>query len=172
MNEAIVGISLAYVVLAVLVVLLLVYTRWASWIKILVVLGVSAFYFVTYASLDHLLGWPTADALPKEFVVLSGYVKEPNESIDEDGAIYLWAIDYDRDNRTVRSEPRAYILPYSPYLHQQVNTANKNIKRGKPQVGRVDLVAGRRLNTPRTWLDERVERITIYDFPRQELPEK
>ena len=172
MNEAIIGISLAYVVLAALVVLLLVYTRWSLWLKIGVVLGVSAFYFVTYTSMEHILGWPTADLLPEEFIVLSGYVKEPNESMGEAGGVYLWVAGYDLEEREVHDMPRAHVLPYSPYLHEQVNTANKNLKRGTPQVGRLEQASGPRLLAPRTWMDERVDRVTLYDFPSRELPEK
>ena len=172
MSEAVIGLSLAYVTLAVLVVLLLVHTRWPPWIKTLVVLGVSVFYFVTYTSWERILGWPTAAAIPKEFVVLSGYVKEPDKNSGDDGKVYLWIAAYDLENRAVLDTPRAHVLPYSPYLHEQVNSANKKLQRGTPQVGRVELVSGPRLKAPRTWVDERVERITLYDFPRQELPEK
>ena len=172
MNEAIIGLSLAYVALAVLVVLLLMYTRWPLWLKVSVVLGISTFYFVTYVSLERIPGWPASVALPEEFMVLSGFVREPDASAGEDGKVYLWIIAYDIDDRKVLDTPRAYVLPYSPYLHKQVNTANKRLQRGNRQVGRVDLVSGPRLQAPRTWIDERVERITLYDFPHQELPEK
>ena len=172
MNEAIVGISLAYVVLAVLLVSMLVYTRWSLWVKVAIVIGVGVFYFVTYASLERILGWPTAEPPPKEFVLLSGYVKEPDENADESGHVYLWLVAYDLEKRAVLDTPRAYVLPYTPYLHEQVNEANKRLKRGKSQVGRVELVSGPQLNTPRSWVDERVERMTLYDFPRREMPEK
>lgn len=172
MNEAIIGISLAYIALAVLVVLSLIYTRWSLWIKVAIVIIVSVFYFVTYISLERILGWPTTASLPKEFMVLSGYVKEPNESTGEDGGVYLWLVAYDLDDRVILDSPRAYTLPYTPYLHEQVNGANKRLSRGKPQIGRVELVSGPRLRVPESWTDERVERLTLYDFPRQELPEK
>lgn len=173
MNEAVVGLSLAYVALAVLVVLLLVYTRWPLWLKASVVLGVGVFYFVTYASLERVLGWPTAEPLPAEFIVLSGRVKEPVAHAEgDDGAIYLWIVAYDIEKQAVLDTPRAHKLPYSADLHKQVAAANKRRQRGNPQVGRVELVSGPRLRAPRTWVDQRVERITLYDFPRRELPEK
>ncbi len=172
MNEAIIGISLAYVALAVLVVLLLVCTRWARWIKVGVVLGISVFYFVTYASLEHLLGWPTAESLPQEFVFLSGYVKEPNEDRGETGNVFVWVAEYDLKKRKVFDMPRAHTLPYSADLHAQVTAALKGLKRGDAQLGRVEHTSGPRLLAPRTWMEERISRIRLDAFPRQELPEK
>lgn len=172
MSEAVIGLSLAYVALAALVVVLLVYTRWPLWVKSSVVIGISVFYFVTYTSLEQILGWPTTTAIPKEFMVLSGYVKEPDKNAGDDGKVYLWIAAYDLKNHRVVDTPRAHVLPYSPYLHEQVEIANKKLQRGDPQVGRVELVSGPQLKAPKTWTDERVERIVLYDFPHRELPEK
>ena len=172
MNEAIIALSLAYVVLAVFVLLSLIYSTWALWTKVALVIVAGVFYFVTYLSLERVLGWPTTAPIPPEFVVLSGYVQEPNKNAGEEGSVYLWVVAYDLENRTVLDTPRSHVFPYSPYLHEQVNAANKRMQRGNPQVGRVDLVSGPQLNAPKTWTDERIDRITLYDFPRQELPEK
>lgn len=170
MNGAVVGITVAYVALAVLLLSLNVYSRWPAWVKLSAVVLTGALYYVTYLSLEGLSGWPARSSLPKEFVMLSGYVKEPDKTSGDEGRVYLWVLSLEKER--VSSAPRAYHLPYSPLLHREIEEAGKRLRRGIKQLGKTETVKGKVQEGERTWIDEHVERIVIYDLPDPELPEK
>lgn len=170
MNGAIVGITIAYILLAALLLNLNIYTRQPLWIKLGTILVTVAFYYVTYSSLKNFGGWPASAALPQEFVVLAARVDEPDEKIDKKGAVYLWLLPLKGDK--VKNAPRAYRLPYSPALHKQVNTAAKQLRRSIVQMGRVERINTPKSNVLTSWMEERTERIVIYDLDDPELPDK
>ena len=170
MSAATLGISVAYVALAVLLLSLNVHSRWPVWVKISAVIVTGALYYVTYVSFENIKGWPAKAALPEKFVMLSGYVKEPGKRAGSEGYIYLWALSLGEDR--AGDAPRAYRLPYSPRLHKEVATAAKRQRRGIAQIGRVEEPAPQPLSGDQNWLDELAERIVIYDLNDPELPEK
>ena len=53
-----------FVALAFVAGLALVASRWPRWAKALVVLGVTALYFVAERTLENVWGWPSRDGLP------------------------------------------------------------------------------------------------------------
>lgn len=124
-----------YVVLAVLLLAMLLYSR-AHWaMKAAVIVLVSAFYPVSYFSLMALLGWPTAQRLPERFRLISAQVYEPDEMKGRQGAIYLWVASLSESAGRVM--PRAYEVTYSEGLHQKVQNAKKSLDQGTPQMGEV-----------------------------------
>jgi hypothetical protein len=125
----------SYVVLAVLTLAMLVYSR-AHWIsKAAVIVLVSAFYPVSYFSFMALLGWPTAQSLPERFRLVSAQVYEPDERSGRQGAIYLWVASLSES--AGRVTPRAFEVSYSEGLHQKVESAKKSLEQGAPQMGEV-----------------------------------
>jgi len=70
-------------------------------------------------------GWPTAATLPKQATLVWAQVDEPDPSAADPGRIYLWL-------NTGRPAPRAYSLPYTRSLHEQVQKALKALRRGDP----------------------------------------
>ncbi|NBX56739.1 MAG: hypothetical protein EBT70_17070, partial [Betaproteobacteria bacterium] len=62
---------LVFVLFAVLVALALVFSNWPRWLKGLLALGVTGFYFWGYGSVHSLLGIPSTDALPERFVMIA-----------------------------------------------------------------------------------------------------
>ncbi len=170
MSGAALGITVAYVALAVLLLSLNVYSRWPAWVKLSAVVVTGALYYVTYASFEGLKGWPVKAALPEKFVMLSGYVEEPDKRTGSAGQVYLWTLSLGEDHAS--DTPRAYRLPYSPRLHKEVGDAGKRLRRGVAQIGRVEETRTRLQPGEQTWLDERSERIVIYDLHDPELPEK
>ena len=127
------GLVAAYIIVALLLVSLNLYTRWSWRVKAALVVIVSSFYLVTYFSLPPLLGWPADETLPKRFNLVAVYVEEPDKSTGAEGEIFLWATDMAKGPRG--AEPRAYRVPFSGELHQKVVEAGNKMRKGLPQLG-------------------------------------
>ena len=126
------GLMTAYVVIAMLLLSLNLYSRWNWWIKILTNIVVASFFWVTYLSFPQLLGWPTTHGLPKRF-----YLHAIN--IDEPRTVYIWGTGLDRG--LGRAVPRAFALPYSKALHEQSDIAARKLRKGLPVVGQINITA-------------------------------
>lgn len=136
MTTAILAVVASYVVLALLVLVMILYSRFHWILKAGVVVLVSAFYPVSYLAFMALLGWPTEQRLPDRFRLVAAQVYEPDKQRATTGAIYLWATDL--STRAGRVTPRAYELPYSVTLHERVVEASKQLQKGVPQMGEVE----------------------------------
>lgn len=130
------GLVAAFVLVALLLLILNLYTRWSWQIKAAMIAVVSAFYLVTYFSLPPLLGWPTDAALPERFNLVAIVVHEPNKSKGTPGEIFLWATDLAAG--AGETEPRAYRVPFSNELHARVVEAGNKMRKGMPQIGEVN----------------------------------
>ena len=114
--------------------LLLIVTRARLSIKtraITVVLG-AAFYIAHFLSLSGIGGWPATLTLPAEFELHAFTIVEPNPTQNESGHIYLWV------QEAGDAEPRAYSLPYSSSVHDELTASNKRQQEGYQQKGRSD----------------------------------
>lgn len=129
------GLIAAYVLVALLLLIVALYTRWSWRIKALMIVVVSAFYLVSYYSLPPLLGWPTDAALPKRFNLVAIFVQEPDKTSGAPGEIFLWATDLAAG--PIRGEPRAYRVPFTEGLHARVVEAGNKMRKGLPQIGEV-----------------------------------
>ncbi|MCG8379275.1 MAG: hypothetical protein MI865_07360 [Proteobacteria bacterium] len=172
MNQAILGLAFTYVALAALVLTIFLRTRIPAWIKLLCVILVSGFYYMTYHSLQGLLGWPTQQEIPENFQLLASSITEPDETTGEDGRIHIWVNPF-IDNKPA-PEPRAYDLPYDLELHSSLEAALKKQRRGKVQLGRSKKMATNDEETPRnlTRYGQKRQLLEFYDLPVPELPEK
>jgi hypothetical protein len=129
------GLTAAYVVLALLLLNLNLYSNWSWWVKAVMIGLTSGFYIVTYFSLPPLLGWPTDAALPERFRLIAVHVQEPNKFTGTEGRIFLWATAI---NAPPDSEPRAYRLLFAPTLHERAIEARNKLRKGIPQLGEVE----------------------------------
>ena len=167
------GLIAAYVLLALLLLILNLYTRWPWKTKAALIVLVSAFYFVSYYSFPPLLGWPTAAELPKRFNLVAIYVQEPDKTSGDEGEIFLWATDLNKGPRV--SEPRAYRVPFTGELHARVVEAGNKMRKGLPQLGEVkeeeDLGAGGR-PTDESQGGQKSIAIEFFDLPDPLFPEK
>ena len=59
---------LSFAVLLVLLVLALLWSHWPAWLKALLVVGVSGFYFFGHEAVRDIWGIPTSEPLPARFV--------------------------------------------------------------------------------------------------------
>ncbi len=154
-------------VLAFLCVLALLWSRWPSWLKLLLVVGVSGFYFVAEDLAHRMWGWPAPDALPERWVLLAAVIDEPTAK--SPGALYLW-VNTLENGKPVR-EPRAYRLAYAKDLHALLDEGMKKVRQGVAQMGSAEPKVGPRgFGWLRPGRDEQV--VKIRDLPAPQLPEK
>lgn len=171
MSKAIVFLILGYCGLLVLLLNLGLYTRWPAWVKTACILLFGALAFKTYESMSGLLGWPTTQELPEQFVFVAAWVDEPDQQDSDDGVIHIWAIESSADGPA--SLPRAYTLQYDRNLHQQINNAMQRARQGIRQIGRRKSSAelNPALTTSSRFASD-ASNIEIYDLPDPQLPEK
>jgi len=145
-----VGFVVAYVVVAILLLSMNLWTRQAWWVKAAAIVGTGAFFFVAFYAMIGVLGWPAQRDLPERFELLSAMIMEPVPSDDFPGAIYLWANELTEGNRarsvmfnpaavdttgTESTAPRAFEIPYTATNQRQVTEAQIRKLEGVRQIG-------------------------------------
>ena len=162
--------ALCYALLAFLLLILCLATRWHWSVKTAMVVLVSGFFIFNSQTLRGLSGWPAEDSLPEKFVFLSAVFDEPSPGRDHPGAIYLW-LNPMKDNQPLEM-PRAFKLPYEKDLHRILGDGVKKARDGNTQLGETE---PRRGQGGLAWLrpasNDNVE-IKLRDLPRAQLPEK
>ena len=133
MTLGITGIITAYVLLALLLLSINLYSKWSWQVKAFTIILTSAFYVITYFSFPPLLGWPTTQNPPQRFRLISAHVTQPNKETGEDGAVYLWLSEI--EDMTSTGEPRAYMLKYSNELHEKIINVNAKLDKDIAQLG-------------------------------------
>lgn len=161
---------IVYALLAFLLLVLCLATRWHWSLKAALVLLVSGFYLFSNQTFRGLAGWPAEDALPARFIFLSAVFDEPSPGRGHPGAIYLWVHPM-KDDRPLEM-PRQFKLPYEKDLHRILGDGIKKARDGNTQMGEAE---PRRGQGGLAWLrpagDDKVE-IKLRDLPRAQLPEK
>src|ERR1700730_1724525 len=134
MNTVVLAISVAYVVIAVLLLCMGLTSRFAWWLKGVVIVVTSVFFIESFFATKGLLGWPGTGQLPHRFQLLWTRVVEPDPKISDPGAIYLWVEELD-ENNVPSGTPRSFKLKYTPPLADRSNKAKDEIMAGNPQEG-------------------------------------
>ncbi len=160
MTVWIVGLTLAYVGIAVLLLSLNLRSTWAWPIKAGAIAVTGIFYLLTYFAWHELSGWPASELPPDPFVLVAVEVQEPDKRTAEAGAIFIWA----RTMNALMTAPRAYRLPYSGALHQALLLARERQAEGVAQVGRWENAGSRIGDDPPA--------LRFEDLPRHGLPAK
>lgn len=132
MSQAILGLVAGFILVLVLLLVLMLRSaiNWQS--KLVAVLVASGFYWIQYSALVQYAGWPSAAALPNEFVLIASHIREPNPASGDPGVMYWWVAE--SNDRQV--PPRVYRLPYRVDLHQAGDQVVQEQKQGKQYVGR------------------------------------
>lgn len=157
-----IGLSIAFVIIAVIFLWFFIRTPGQVIIKALLIPGTIWFGLVLYYTVPNLMGWPTSQSIPENSQVLAIRIKEPDPKQNDPGAIYLWVntkpgrknseqalvarlnpknvFSYDSN-----THPRAYQLPYSRSTHKKIIETQKKaervpgaqltVKKGKPKPG-------------------------------------
>lgn len=116
-----------------------------------------------FVGLEQLLGWPSAATPPARFHFHAALVREPARSANppQTGAIYLW-LSPSRPRGETQDPPRAYAMPYSRALHEQVERARQQMQGGAR-------VEGRARRSGDAAASQQVE---LYEAPPPVLPRK
>ena len=155
----------SYVIIAVLLLGLNLYSNWSWSVKILTNLVVAAFFWVNYHSITELFGWPTKHDIPEKFYLHAAAIDEPN-------TIYLWGTDLNRGLGITR--PRAFEIPYDKDLHQRVDKATRKIRKGLSVIGETDAAAALSQDTARSEEVTQIKNTDIHfiDAPEALIPGK
>lgn len=160
MNAGMAGIILANLILGLLLLTLVVRTRWNFAVKGGAVICIIIFYHATFTSYPTLTGWPTTIRLPQRFSLEGVLFDEPNKATQSRGRIFIWITDLKDMKKPV---PRAYVLPYTPALHTSLYDASQKLRKQLPQLGEVVMV-----RNPITAKEE-IE-LNFFDMPDVLLP--
>lgn len=164
------GLVSAYVVVALVLLGLCLYTRWSVRVKLAMVVVVSATYVVVYFALPQLFGWPSNSAVPRKFNLIAVYIQEPDKTTGTFGDVFFWASDL-RPGADAR--PRAYRLPFTPEFKAVFEEAEGKLRQNIPQVGESELdedVHG--TPTDRSRIGQKSAKITLRDAPPGGPPSK
>jgi hypothetical protein len=134
MNTVVLAISIAYVVMAVLLLCMGLTSRFAWWIKGVVIVVTSAFFIESLFLAGGFVGLARPRPPPHRFQLLWTRVVEPDPKVADPGAIYLWVEELD-ENNVPSGTPRSYKLRYTPPLADRSNKARDEIMSGNPQEG-------------------------------------
>ena len=170
MALGITGIIAAYILLALLLLSINLYSKWSWQVKAATIVLTSVFYVVTYYSLPALLGWPTSQNPPSQFRLLAAHVIQPDKEKNTSGTVYLWLSKI--INMTELSEPRAYEFDYSTELHEKIINVNAKLDKNIAQIGEFkepDDVFNE-VNEQRRGV--RSIKIEFYDLPDPLFPDK
>lgn len=166
------GLIAAYVLIAILLLSINLYSNWSWQVKAGSIIITTAFYIVTYLSFPALLGWPTDDNPPGNFHLIAAHVQQPNKITGNDGSVFIWLTQI--DDLTSDVAPRAYELPYSDALYEIIINANNKIKKGIPQLGEFkdpeQSLAGQIKDI--SGIGDKSVSIQFYDLPDPLFPEK
>jgi len=146
MNTVVLAISVAYVVIAVLLLCMGLTSRFAWWLKGVVIVVTSIFFIESFFATKSLLGWPGTGQLPHRFQLLWTRVVEPDPKISDPGAIYLWVEELD-ENNVPSGTPRSFKLVYTQPLADRSNKAKDEIMSGNPQEGTASDMEGEEMKT-------------------------
>lgn len=160
-------IVLSFCALLLLCALALLWSRWPAWLKALLVVGVTVFYFYADEAVHSIWGWPSPDPLPERFSLLAAVIDEPTTK--SPGGLYIWVSAI--ENGRPAAQPRAYRLPYTKDLHTLLSEGMKKVRQGVSQVGSAEPKHGPKgFSWLRPGSDE--QDIKIRDLPVPQLPEK
>lgn len=142
-----------------------------GWVrKGILILALPFSTLVVWATLGTYQGWPTDEPLPDRFKLVWADVLEPGTPHSGPyGVIFVWIKDVPQGRRSIdllgyqsdQDEPRAYRLPYTRGLHEQIAKMLDRLRQGSPVTGM------RRGNQ-----DSEDETPQFYEAPPEEFPSK
>lgn len=171
MTLGIAGLITAYVLIALLLLSINLYSNWSWKVKAGAIIITTAFYIISYLSFPPLLGWPTTQAPPERFKLIAAHVDQPDKASGDEGGIYLWVTQI--EDLTSYGPPRAYKLPYTNLMHEVVIKANAKLKKDIPQLGEMLEEGSMKVDvedTSRAGVDS--VPIEFYDLPDPLFPDK
>lgn len=124
----------AYALLGILLLSLNITSRWRWWVKLGTILLTTVAFIGTYIAITGLLGWPSAQAMPERFSLLSARIIEPDKASGAPGRLFMWAEEVDAENLSI-AEPRGYEVVYTVALAQMLREAQQSLLEGDQVLG-------------------------------------
>lgn len=164
LNFGIVGLTIGFMGLMILILSLHLYSRWSNLVKAAVTAIGIGLCAVTYSSYPGLLGWPAqANTLPSRMFLYAIRIDEPNR-------IFLWG--HDLDAGTANARPRAFELPYTVSTHEAGERASSKLKRGLPVIVERREQEGPRLTADANSTIDSGDLVDFIEAPSGILPDK
>ncbi|MBI2801984.1 MAG: hypothetical protein HYX63_17180 [Gammaproteobacteria bacterium] len=168
-NANLAAFAAAYVVIALLLLNVLIFTRWMWWVKLAAVILVAGLCTITYRSIPDLLGWPTARGLPARFNLMGLQIVEPDKGGTTKGNIFLWVTEMNLDGSP--RVPRAFVLPFHPELQVKVAAAGTKLRKNLPQLGEISTKPFESAATD-TGHNSKMINLDFFDLPDPLFPER
>ncbi len=165
------GLIAAYILTAVLLLSINLYSNWSWKVKAGTIIITSLFYIITYISYPELLGWPTPDNPPERSRLIATHVEQPDKITGAEGSIYIWITRI--DNLASSNPPRAFRLEYSNDLHEKIVNVNSKLDKNIAQLVEFedhDNVIDELRDAPRS--GQKSVNIKFYDLPDPMFPDK
>ena len=121
--------SLAYALVAALLLTLCIALPGKRRLKISLIAFVSVFYAVTWIGHQSMLGWPTGEDLPVDFRVLWITIDEPDKVTREPGGIFFWVRALDEAG-IPKGIPRAHRIPFTQEAAEEAQAAIGKMEEG------------------------------------------
>lgn len=170
MTLGITGILSAYIILALLLLSINLYSKWSWPVKAGTIILTSAFYVISYFSFPPLLGWATSQSPPEQFRLIAAHVSQPNKEMGKAGSVYLWLSEI--KNMSDLSEPRAYELQYSNELHEKIINVKAKLDKDIAQMGEFKQPDDTMLQVNEQKRGVKSVDIQFYDLPDPLFPDK
>ncbi len=167
------GLIAAYILVAILLLSVNLYSKWSWPVKAATIIVTSVFYVISYMSFPPLLGWPTEQIPPSNFRLISAHVQQPDKITGDEGSIYLWLMHI--DDMSTNTPPRAYRFPYTNDLYEKVVIANAKLSKNIALLGEIeepDDTTGKIQVEDATRLGQISTNMQFYDLPDPLIPDK
>jgi hypothetical protein len=136
MTLAVIALSIAYVVVAALLLSLNMATRYRAAVKVTAIILVTAVYVLAWYGYRGITGWATSEPLPENFRVHWLMIEDPQKSSDKPGAIYMWVRELDEAGFPIGA-PRAHRIPWSDSAARTAEAARASLEAGELLNGRL-----------------------------------
>src|SRR5258708_19628198 len=90
LQREILGLAIAYALLAALLLVIALRARIPWPLKVAMVLVTSVYYCVAFFRIEYLPGWSATAPLPPQFQLLWARIVEPNPLVRAPGALHVW----------------------------------------------------------------------------------
>jgi hypothetical protein len=165
------GIITSYLIIAVLLINMVIYSKWSLKVKTVGCIITAVFFLVSIMSFPPLFGWATSENLPVRFRLISAYVQQPDKLSGDEGTIYIWLTKL--DDLTTVQVPRNHKLPYSNVLHEKIINANAKLDKGIAQLGEFeDKQDFAMIGKDGSNIELNSNQIQFYDLPDPLFPDK
>ena len=136
LNTIILGLSIAYALIGVLLLGACIDSRLPLLVKVSVILVTGTFYIVSFFGTRALLGWSSVDPLPAHFKLLGARIVEPHSRAIRERSIFGWRRSMTTIVQAAFRAPIAYLTPRSspkgrkqPYKRAQKASRRRAVTR-------------------------------------------